>query len=535
VVRVTGVPTPRPQPSWLASSVLYQIYPQSFADGDGDGIGDLAGALERLDHLAWLGVDAVWFSPLFASPFADAGYDVADYLTVAPRYGTNDGLVAFVDAARDRGIRVLLDLVAGHTSDQHPWFRSWADDPRDHRYIGADRVGSPAGIWAPVPGRRGGYYQLNFYPCQPALNFGHARENPQEPWRDPVDAEGPRANRQALRDVMSFWFERGISGFRVDMAASLVKDDPGHVETALLWGEMRRWLDDRHPDAVLLSEWGDPAVAVPAGFHADFFLQFGNPALRSLWHTGTGTLDPTWTETDRFFFDPDGSGGIDVFLREWRHATGAIGVEGGHIALPSSNHDYARLVSGPRTAEQARGAFVFLLTWPSLPTIYMGDEIGMRYVEGLEDTEGSVLSPTYDRTGSRTPVQWEPGRGAGFSSAPESDFYLPLDPAPDRPDVASQRADESSLLHLVRRLVDLRHATPALGPTAGLDVLTEDYPFAYVRGGTHLVVVNPRRDPAAVDLPGWWGAARAVEVEGVRIAGDRAEATGFGFGIFERT
>ncbi|NHA67912.1 alpha-amylase family glycosyl hydrolase, partial [Phycicoccus flavus] len=103
------MPAPRPQPAWLASSVLYQIYPQSFADGNGDGIGDLAGALERLDHLAWLGVDAVWFSPLFASPFADAGYDVADYLSVAPRYGTNEDLVAFVDAARSRGIRVLLD------------------------------------------------------------------------------------------------------------------------------------------------------------------------------------------------------------------------------------------------------------------------------------------------------------------------------------------------------------------------------------------------------------------------------------------
>ena len=125
------MPRTRPEPSWLSSSVLYQIYPQTFADSDGDGVGDLAGALEHLDHLAWLGVDAVWFSPLFASPFADAGYDVSDYLSVAPRYGTNEDLVAFVDAARSRGIRVLLDLVAGHTSDQHPWFREWADDPAD--------------------------------------------------------------------------------------------------------------------------------------------------------------------------------------------------------------------------------------------------------------------------------------------------------------------------------------------------------------------------------------------------------------------
>ena len=524
----------RPQPAWLANSVLYQIYPQSFADSDGDGIGDLPGALEHLDHLAWLGVDAVWFSPLYASPFADAGYDVSDYLTVAPRYGTNEDLVAFVDAARSRGIRVLLDLVAGHTSDQHPWFREWAQDPADGRYIGHERVGRPAGIWCPVPGRRGGYYQLNFYPCQPALNFGYARMDPAEPWRDAVDAEGPRANRQALKDVMAHWFDLGVSGFRVDMAASLVKDDPGHVETGRLWAEMRDWLDTAYPDVALLSEWGEPAVAVPAGFHADFFLQFGNPALRSLWHTGTGTTDPSWSDAGRFFFDPEGSGGIDVFLREWRRATGAIGVDGGHVALPTANHDYARLVSGPRTAEQARAAYAFLMTWPSLPTIYMGDEIGMRFVEDLPDKEGSILSPTNNRTGSRTPIQWEPGPGAGFSTAPEDDFYLPLDPDPDRPDVATQRADEGSLLHLVQRLVALRHATPALQPGGGLEVLTEDYPFAYVRGGTHLVVVNPRREPATTPLPTGWEGARPLEVEGVRLGDGQAVADGFGFGVFAR-
>ena len=524
----------RPAPAWLADSVLYQIYPQSFADGNGDGIGDLAGALERLDHLAWLGVDAVWFSPLFTSPFADAGYDVSDYLTVAPRYGTNDDLVAFVDAARSKGIRVLLDLVAGHTSDQHPWFREWADDPQDGRYIGHERVGRPAGIWCPVPGRRGGYYQLNFYPCQPALNFGYARPDPAEPWRDTVDADGPQANRQALREVMAHWFDLGISGFRVDMASSLVKDDPGHVETGRLWTEMRSWLDATYPDVALLSEWGEPAVSVPAGFHADFFLQFGNPALRSLWHTGVGTTDPAWSGDGSFFFDPEGSGGFAAFLQEWRRATDAIGEGGGHIALPTANHDYARLVTGPRTAEQARSAFTFLLTWPSLPTIYMGDEIGMRYVEGLADVEGSILSPTNNRTGSRTPIQWEPGPGAGFSGADEDAFYLPLDPDPDRPDVATQRADEGSLLHLVRRLVALRHGTASLGPSGSLEVLSEDYPVAYVRGGTHLVVVNPRRGEAAADLPPGWDDATPVEVAGVRIDAGRAVATGFGYGLFER-
>ncbi|MGL4177796.1 MAG: alpha-amylase family glycosyl hydrolase [Dermatophilaceae bacterium] len=525
----------RPSPSWLAESVLYQIYPQSFADGNGDGVGDLPGALERLDHLAWLGVDVVWFSPLFASPFADAGYDVSDYLSVAPRYGTDEDLVTFVEAARARGIRVLLDLVAGHTSDQHRWFREWAEDPTDHRYIGSARVGAPAAAWAPVPGARGGYYLLNFYPCQPALNFGYARPDEREPWRQPVDADGPRANRATLREVMAHWFALGVSGFRVDMANSLVKDDLGKAETARLWGEMRAWMDREHPDAVLLSEWGDPAVAVPAGFHADFFLQFDRPALRSLWHTGLGTHDAGWSDPGRFFFDPAGSGGIDTFLREWRAAVAAIGDGGGHVALPTANHDFARLVTGPRTADQVAGAFVFLLTWPTLPVVYYGDEIGMRYVDDLPDVEGSVLTPTHNRSGSRTPMQWDDGPGAGFSTASPERFYLPLDPDPVRPTVAAQRADEGSLLHLVRRLVALRRATPALGAGGGVDVLHEGYPFVYRRGGTHLVVVNPRRDPASAPIPPGWEGARALEVSGVVIRPAQVEVGGFGYAVFERS
>ena len=206
---MNDVTEPRTAPAWLADAILYQIYPQSFADSNGDGIGDLAGVLDRLDYLQWLGVDTVWFSPLFRSPFADAGYDVSDYLSVAPRYGGNDDLVAVTEAARSRGIRVMLDLVAGHTSDQHPWFRAWADDPDDDRYIWSPKVGAPAGAWAPTPGSRGGYFMLNFYPCQPALNFGYARDDAREPWRQPVDAPGPRANREALREIMALLVRPG--------------------------------------------------------------------------------------------------------------------------------------------------------------------------------------------------------------------------------------------------------------------------------------------------------------------------------------
>jgi glycosidase len=516
-------------PGWLDDAVLYQIYPQSFADSDGDGIGDFPGALDRLDYLRWLGVDTIWFSPCFQSPFADAGYDVSDYLTVAPRYGTNDDLVALVEAARQRGIRVLLDLVAGHTSDQHPWFRQWAEDPADNRYIGSPRVGRPAGVWAPTPGKRGGYFMLNFYPSQPALNFGYARLDPAEPWRQPVDADGPRANRAALREIMAYWFERGISGFRVDMAASLVKDDPDRLETAKLWTETRAWMDRDHPDRVIVSEWGEPHISVPAGFHVDFLLHFIGTAMRSLWHTGTGTADPSWTMPG-FYFDPEGSGGIDTFLREWREARDTIAGTG-HIALPTSNHDYARLVAGPRTRAMVAPAFTFLLTWPTLPTIYFGDEIGMRYLPDLPDKEGSVLGPVNNRTGSRTPMQWDDSPNAGFSTAPADRLYLPIDPDPDRPTVAAQRADERSLLNLVRRLIALRRATPALGTSGSVEVLNEGYPFVYLRGGTHLVVVNPRRTPADAPLPEGTGRPRWLEAAGVAAGAASVQIEGFGYGV----
>lgn len=324
-------------PTWLRDAVLYQIYPQSFADSNGDGIGDLRGIAEHLDHLAWLGVTTVWLNPCFASPMRDAGYDVADYLTVDPRYGDNDDLVNLVDRARERGIRVLLDLVPGHTSDTHPWFVTSARDPGDHRYIWADPGdGRLPGGFVASPGPRPGGYLPNFFDFQPALNFGYARQKAGEPWRQGVDAKGPRANRAALRAIMDHWLRLGVSGFRVDMAYSLVKDDPGYAETVRLWRDVQAWLDRAHPDAALLSEWGDPGRAVPAGFDADFFLHFGGPGngrpLRSLWSTGTATNRPEWG-TDPCYFDAEGRGTPATFLDAYQAAVQAIG-EPGHPAPP---------------------------------------------------------------------------------------------------------------------------------------------------------------------------------------------------------
>jgi glycosidase len=523
-----------PAPTWLSDAVLYQIYPQSFADSDGDGIGDLRGIAAHLDYLAWLGVTAVWLNPCFTSPMRDAGYDVADYLTVDPRYGDNEDLAELADQARRRGIRLLLDLVPGHTADTHPWFVASAHDPGDHRYIWAD--GRLPERFVRSPGTRSGGYLPNFFDFQPALNFGYARTKADEPWRQSVTAEGPRANRAALRPIMDHWLGLGVSGFRVDMAYSLVKDDPGWAETARLWGEVRGWLDRAHPDAALLSEWGDPALAVPAGFHADFFLHFGGPGngrpLRSLWSTGGANNRPGSGPDDPCYFDADGRGQAGPFLAAYHDALAAIG-EPGHIALPTANHDFDRLRTGPRTPEQLPPAFAFELTFPTLPAIYYGEEIGLRYLPGLPDTEGSVMRSGYNRAGSRTPMHWDSGPNAGFSTAPANRLYLPVDPDPRRPTVAGQRAEENSLLRTVRDLIALRRAHPELGPTGRLEILHDGYPLAYLRGGRFLVIINPcdRARTLPHDRPEL-ADATAVRHTGVDVNHTTITAGPFSFGIF---
>ena len=481
--------------SWLADAVVYEIYPQSFADSNGDGIGDLPGALAHLDHLAWLGIDTVWFNPCFASPFVDAGYDVSDYLRIAPRYGTNDDLVAFVDAARARGIRVLLDLVAGHTSVEHQWFQDelQADgpSPEGDRYIWSDRPGvqstsqgAPGQTpWVASPGPRPGYYLKNFYDAQPALNFGYGALRPDEPWREGVDAPGPRRNRQALRDIMAFWLDRGVSGFRVDMAFSLVKDDAGFTQTTLLWRELRDWLEATYPEAVLIPEGTEPRGAAAPAFHADFFLVIDRPHCSLFDNGGAGTL-PARPRTQPAFFDASGEGSTATFLAAWEAARADWPDR--PILVASADHDFSRLACGSRTAAELGAAFTFLLTWGSVPSIYYGDEIGLRYRPDLPDVEGSVIFPGhYNRAGARTPMQWDDTANAGFSTASPEALYLPVDPAPDRPTLAGLMADPDSIVHVVRRLIALRRAVPALGGRASTRVVHPGYPFA----------LRPRGDP----------------------------------------
>jgi maltose alpha-D-glucosyltransferase/alpha-amylase len=218
------------------------------------------------------------------------------------------------------------------------------------------------------------------------------------------------------------------------------------------------------------------------------------------------------------------------FLAAWQQADEAIDGRG-LVALPTANHDFSRLVCGPRTREQVAPAFAFLLSWPSLPVIYYGDEIGMRYVPGLPDKEGSQFG-SEARQGSRTPMQWDASPNAGFSGAPAEALYLPLDPAADRPTVAAQADDPNGLLQQVRRLIRLRRDTPELGSGGSVRVLSTGYPFAYLRGERHLVVVNPRREPAELTLSQASAGASALVGQGVELADGLVRAAGFSYGIF---
>ena len=477
-------------PEWLENAVFYEIYPQSFQDTDGDGVGDLQGIIRRLDYVKDLGCTALWLNPCFASPFLDAGYDVSDYLQIAPRYGTNGDAKRLFEAAHRRGLRVLLDLVPGHTSWEHPWFRASMQAEKNEytdRYIWTDCIWEePAGCASLRGiGPRDGSCAVNFFTHQPALNYGFLR--PEKPWQQPMDAPGPMATRKAMQDVMRFWLDLGCDGFRVDMAGSLVKGDPEGKGTVALWRDFRAFLDREYPDAALVSEWGEPDKSLQGGFHMDFLLPWGPTHYNDLFRCASP------------FFA--GTGDASVFVQKY-WASYEKTERKGLICIPSGNHDMdrlARFIHG----DNLKIAFAFLLSMPGAPFIYYGDEIGMRYVEGLISVEGG-----YGRTGSRSPMQWDESENAGFSSAPEEKLYIPQDPSPDRPTAAAQCGDPTSLRSEIRRQIAVRASHPALQCRGQIRFVSDGAPgtpLAYEREQGKervLVALNPAGEARFCPLPG---------------------------------
>ena len=532
----------RPIPPWLENAVFYEIYPQSFCDSNGDGIGDLPGVVSKLDYVASLGVTGIWLNPFYPSPFYDAGYDVSDYCNVDPRYGTLDDARELFEEAGKRGIRIVVDLVPGHTSIEHPWFKASASaqpSPYDDYYIWNNSVWTslPAGLKGLTGyGDRDGSFIVNFFWGQPALNYGFGAPDPAQPWQQPVDAPGPRAVREEMRKVMRFWLDQGASGFRVDMAESLVKGPGKEQPTVELWQEMRAWLEEQDPEAVLQAEWGVPSRAVDAGFHMDFLLHFGDPAYTNLLRKNKGFA--AYTDPDSAsYFSRSGRGNIMSFLSRYlEHRSRTEGR--GYINIPTGNHDIAPRLARDRIIEDLRVIYAFLLTIPGVPFIYYGDEIGMIGQPSLPSHEGG-----YVRTQVRTPMRWTDGEGAGFSAAPADRLYLPVDEQPADATVATQEAASDSLLHFVRDLISFRRSHQVLGAAAHLEPLHAhaDSPlFVYelsADSGRVVVVINPSDREITGTVVGEAADLSVLTMArcqgSIRVSGDSVTAGPVSFAILE--
>ncbi|GIV57276.1 MAG: alpha-amylase [Rhodothermaceae bacterium] len=495
---------------WWQTGVIYQIYPRSFKDSNGDGIGDLGGVLEKLDYLSdTLGVDAIWLSPFYPSPMADFGYDVADYTDVDPIFGDLATFDALVAEAHRRGLRVIIDIVPNHTSDRHPWFiasRSSRDNPKRDWYVWRDPApdGGPPNNWLSVFGgpaweydeTTGQYYLHSFLKEQPDLN-----------WRNPEV-------RRAMFDVFRFWLERGVDGFRIDVAHYIMKDplfrdnppnphrgdyhkdmgeydtqlhlyDKGHEDVHEVFRELRRLLDDYSRDRprfavgeIHIFDWN--AWVRYYGDNLDeLHMPFNFALLKAGWDA----------RAIREVVD-----GLEAALPEGAWPNYVLG-----------NHDEQRIATRYGRA-QSRVAAMLLLTLRGTPTLYYGDEIGMR--EGVIPPEQQqdpwgLRVPGLGRDGCRTPMQWDASHAAGFTTAPEP--WLPVNDDYPTVNVAAELEDPRSMLTLYRRLLALRRQWPALhrGTYAPVDG-TPDDTFVYQRRDgdqTVLVALNFGGKPVEIALP----------------------------------
>lgn len=510
--------------AWWQRGAIYQIYPRSFFDSNGDGIGDLDGIRRKLGYLVELGVDAAWISPFFPSPMADFGYDVADYCGVDPIFGTLDDFDALIAEAHRLGLRIILDFVPNHTSDQHPWFlesRQGRESPKRDWYIWRDPApgGGPPNNWMSNFGgsawtfdpASGQYYYHAFLKEQPDLN-----------WRNP-------AVQDAMMGALRFWLERGVDGFRVDVIWHLVKDaafrdnppNPGYgpgqpdinrflqirstdqPEVFDIIARMRATLA-AYGDRVLIGEIYLPVERLVAyygerleGVHLPFNFQL----IAASWHAR----------------------GLDEMIHAYEQAIPA----GGWPNWVLGNHDQKR-VAGRLGAAQARVAALLLLTLRGTPTIYYGDELGLPNVpvppELAQDPwEKNEPGIGVGRDPARAPMRWDDTPRAGFTTGTP---WLPIGPQPEL-NVTTEAADPRSMLALHRRLLALRRAHPALAIGDYERIEVEGDLLAYRRreGEEVLtVVLNLAGRPASLDLPapaGGWRClvSTALDREGPEPAG----------------
>jgi alpha-glucosidase len=450
-----------PEPAnWWQRGVIYQVYPRSFQDSNGDGIGDLNGIAGRLDHLVGLGVDAVWISPIFLSPMADFGYDVADYRAVDPIFGSLADFDRLLAAAHAKGLRIILDFVPNHTSDQHPWFvesrSSRTNAKRDWYVWRAPRGdGGPPTNWLSEFGGpawtldavTGEYYYHAYFKEQPDLN-----------WRTP-------AVRAAMLDVLRFWFQRGVDGFRVDAIHQLIEDDRLRDNPP-----DANWRPGMSPARRLLRAYtmDQPEVHEAIAAMRQVADSFGDKVM----------IGEAYLPIDRLmaYYGVDLTGfqlpfNFHLMSTPWTPTAVAALIQAYERALPKGgwpnwvlgNHDRSRVASR-LGCEQARVAAMLLLTLRGTPTIYQGEEIGMTDVaispeQVVDPWEKNVPGLGLGRDPVRTPLPWDASPKGGFTSG---EPWLPLGPEHDRVNVASEARDPQSMLSLYRALLALRRREEAL-------------------------------------------------------------------------
>lgn len=481
---------------WLDSAVFYEVYPTSFFDSNDDGVGDINGIIQKLDYIAGLGCNGIWLNPHYTSPFRDGGYDVSDYYNVDPRFGTNEDMKRLFDTAREKGIKIILDLVMGHTSNEHPWFKESCREERNEytdAYIWSDNmdVEHCEGRFMCGLSERPHMFKVNYYAMQPALNYGYYK--PKKSWQMPMDSPSVLKNRQRLIDVCRFWLNMGAVGFRVDMAHAMVKGDPMHKGTVRFWQEVFAVIKKEFPESVFLSEWNNPRLTVKkAGFDLDFCYMYG--------YTKSSSYDRDNENVYADTYISERGEKYRLFMPKFIADNKMINKTDGYHIIHLGNHDTIRLSRG-RSDDMIKVLWASYLTLPGVPLIYYGDEIGMRY-QPLKSKDGG-----YQRTGARTPMQWDNSKNLGFSKT-DSELYLPVEPQGSPYTIAAQENDENSILNHTKRLVALKRKYACFKATASFKVLFsgkkhDGIPLIYKReSGTDeaVIVILPKKMPMNINM-----------------------------------
>lgn len=509
---------------WWQNGIIYQIYPRSFQDSNGDGIGDLNGVIQRLDYLAELGIRAIWVSPIYPSPMADFGYDISDYTNIHPMFGSMADFDKLVNEIHKRGMKLILDLVPNHTSDQHPWFlasKSSRSNPKRDWYIWKDGKddGSEPNNWLSVFGgsawewdeETGQYYYHAFLKEQPDLNWRNAEV------------------QQAMLDVMRFWLDRGVDGFRVDVMWHMIKDEqfrnnpenPHYEPHMATYEKLLPVYSTDQPEVhhivqmmrKVLDEYGDRMMI------GEIYLPIHKLVT---------------------YYGPENNGAHLPFnfmlvSQPWHAKSLAAAIDEYESAIPPGgwpnwvlgNHDQPRITSRIGL-QQAAVAALMLLTLRGTPTIYYGDEIRMTDVpvplSEVQDPQGlNMPDKNLSRDPARTPMQWDDSPYAGFSTVAP---WLRIDKKYSRVNVACEKEDPLSMLNLYKKMIALRNSEPALQTGSYKPIFADQQAIAYQREqegyDSFLIVLNLTHKPCYIPNPG--GAegevvvATTPELEGMQLS-----------------